>query len=72
MLPSWLRNSPAVSIRIGPGSIPRNYLSFPTNLLQCLQDGCIGSYRFEVAMSLVLLFVNPLEENEAALDIDSE
>jgi sensor domain CHASE-containing protein len=40
--------------------------------LQCLQDGCIGSYRFEVAMSLVLLFVNPLEENEAALDIDSE
>src|SRR6266404_2206863 len=45
---------------------------FHANLLQCLQDGCIGSYRFEVAMSLVLLFVNPLEENEAALDIDSE
>src|SRR5258707_15616680 len=45
---------------------------FHSNLLQCLQDSCIGGYRFEVAMSLVLLFVNRLEENEAAVDIDSE
>jgi hypothetical protein len=45
---------------------------FHADLLQCLQDGCTGSYRFEVATSLVLLFVNRFEENEAADDIDSE
>jgi len=53
------------------GSIRRNYL-ISRQSVAVPADGCIGSYRFEVAMSLVLLFVNPLEENEAALDIDSE
>src|SRR5258708_14843915 len=45
---------------------------FHANLLHCLQDGCIGSCRFEVAMKLVLLFVNRFEENEAAADIYPE
>jgi hypothetical protein len=56
----------------GQASLIHRTTLFHANLLQCLQDGCIGSDRFEVATSLLLLFVNRLEENETALDIDSE
>jgi len=52
-------------------SIHRSCLISPPSVA-VLQDGCIGSCRFEVAMSLVLLSVNRFEENEAAVDIDPE
>lgn len=39
-------------------------------LLQGLLNTCAGSDRCEVALSLVLLFADCLEENDASVDVD--